>query len=79
MKPIKFKEANKTLIGESPVIKDLPVFTKGKECLSYWKMNFLDRLKALIWGKVWLCVLTPKGTQPPIWLRCEKNVMEKRR
>jgi len=76
MKPIKFKEVNKILMGEDSTVGDLPVFADGKQCLSCWKMNFRERLKALVWGKIWLCVLMPKGMHPPVWLICDRRGFE---
>ena len=74
MKPIKFKEANRTLVGYK--CKNLPTFTDGRQSLSLWKMTFRERLSALIFGKVWLSVLSGK-TQPPVWIDACKTVFEK--
>jgi hypothetical protein len=77
MKPIKFKEANKNLLKpESMSDKEcdsLWVYNDGKQSISCWKMSFMQRIKVLLWGRVWLCVLSG-DTQPPVWIDCNKTV-----
>ena len=84
MKPIKFKEVNKTL--ESPIPGDvsLPCFIakfpplngNGEYTIAYtcWKMSLRERISALIFGKVWLSF---RGiTCPPIFITAKKNGFE---
>ena len=82
MKPIKFKEANKNLLKPSSMTDEecssLWVHTDGKECISCWKLTFVDRIKAAVFGRVWISVLSGQ-TQPPIWLSCSKTVFMKSR
>jgi len=77
MLPIKFKEANKTLLKPESMTdeecRSLPVFTDGVACVSCWKLSWKERLFALIFGKIWLSVLSGK-TQPPVWLACADTV-----
>lgn len=77
MEPTKFKEANRDLLKPENMTdeecRSLPVYTDGRECISCWKMTWKDRIKALLYGKVWLSVLSGR-TQPPVWLQCEKTV-----
>ena len=77
--PVKFPEANKNLLKPGRMTDDeyssLWVYTDGNECLSCWKMNWRHRLNALLFGRVWLCVLSGK-TQPPVWLDCDKSVFK---
>lgn len=79
MKPIKFDEANKNLL-KPPNMTDeecssLWVYTNGTQCISCWKMNWKKRLSALLFGKVWLSVLSGQ-TQPPVWVDCCKTVFK---
>jgi len=81
MNPIEFKESNQTL-GKPNNMTDkecgtLPIYTDGKSCLSCWKMSFIERLKALIFGKVWVFVHSG-STQPPISVDCWKNAFTRR-
>lgn len=77
MKPIKFKEANKNLLKPQSMndeeCSDLWVYTDGEQCISCWKMNWKQRIMALLFGRVWLSVLSGQ-TQPPVWVDCDKTV-----
>jgi hypothetical protein len=78
MKPIKFPEANAVLRPPygRPDIKNLVVLKADGQALSCWKMSPWERIKALIFGKVWLSVLGDH--HPPVWLICDKDAFEKR-
>ena len=41
--------------------------------IQHQKLNWKQRFSALIFGKVWLSVLSGQ-TQPPVWLDCTKSV-----
>ena len=78
MKPIKFKQANIELQKPKDMTdeecKSLWVYRGATQSISCWKLSFKERLKALLFGKVWLGVA---GTsQPPVWLDCNKDVFE---
>ena len=80
MIPINFKEATKVLRKPDSMTDEecgsLAVFSDGVQCVSCWKMTFKERLMALLFGKVWLIVLSGY-TQPPVSVRCEKTVFVK--
>ena len=77
MKPIKFNEANKELLKPDNMTDEecssLWVYTDGNQCISCWKMSFKQKIKALLFGKVWFCVLSGQ-TQPPVWVDCDRTV-----
>lgn len=77
MKATKFPQANKNLSKPDSMTDEecssLWIFTDGKQCISCWKLNWKQRFSALIFGKVWLSVLSGQ-TQPPVWLDCTKSV-----
>lgn len=79
MKPIKFKQANKQLFKPDSMTdkecSSLWVYTNGTQCVSCWKLSLKDRIKALIFGKVWLVVLSGY-TQPPVWLGVKSPFVE---
>lgn len=81
MKPIKFKEANRNLLKPASMTdeecKSLWVYTNGIVCVSCWKLSFKERLLALIFGNIWLRVLSG-GTQPPVLVECERTIFERR-
>lgn len=79
MKPIEFRQANKNLSTPSNMEEvecgSLWVYNDGKICVSCWKMTFRQRMKALLFGRVWLGVLSGE-TQPPVWVDCTKTVFK---
>lgn len=64
MKPIKFAEANKNLLKPSSMTdaecRSLWVYTDGRECVSCWKLTWAQRIKALLFGRIWLSVAKRK-------------------
>ena len=77
MKPIRFEQANKNLLRPANMTDEecssLWVYTDGKQCVSCWRMTWKQRIKALLYGKIWLAVMSGQ-TQPPVWIDCEKTV-----
>jgi hypothetical protein len=80
MKSIKFPESNFTLL--KPLgMKDedcgnLPCHRGGAWIVSCWKMSLRERIGAVIFGKVWVYVMS-KNSQPPIALECKRTVFGK--
>ena len=74
MKPIKFEQANKNLLKPESMTDEecssLWVYNDGRECISCWRLTWRERIKALLFGRVWLSVLSGR-TQPPVWLACK--------
>jgi hypothetical protein len=77
MKPTSFKEHNKILLKpENMTDKEcgaLSVYTDGSYCISCWKPSLRERLSILLFGKVWLWVMSGK-TQPPVALDGKKTI-----
>ncbi|MDR3133004.1 MAG: hypothetical protein LBU42_03150 [Prevotellaceae bacterium] len=80
MKPIKFKEQNRVLIKPKSMTDEqcgsLPVHAENGVCTSCWAMTFKERLNALLFGKIWISVLTGTSTQPPISIDCKKTIFK---
>lgn len=80
MTPAKFKESNRTLRKPDSMTNEecssLEVFTDESICISCWHMSLIERLRALLFGKIWLGVLSG-GTQPPVWLICRRSAWRK--
>jgi len=80
MKPIKFEEATKNLSKPDSMTDEecssMWVYSDGQQCISCWKMNWKDRLKALFYGRVWLGVVSGHS-QPPVWVDPSKTVFVK--
>jgi hypothetical protein len=71
-KPIPFDEQNKILRPPSAkpdgmTIIDLPVWSDGTQCVSCWKLSLKERVMALLFGKVWVALLSGH-TQPPVYI-----------
>lgn len=81
MNPINFKESNTILKRPADMTENecgpLVVYSDGKICLSCWRLNFLERLKVLIFGKIWLFVHSGK-TQPPVSLGCWRSAFREK-
>lgn len=85
MNPTSFKYQNRELqppVGFDPdqsnatdTITSLPVYTDGEQCISLWQMNWRERVSALLFGRVWLQVLSGR-TQPPVALTAAKTIFK---
>jgi len=80
--PTTFAEANRTL-GDNGYrseaatnIVSLRVWTDGEQCVSCWRMSWRERLSALLFGRVWLQVLSGDN-QPPVALTVGRSPFEK--
>ena len=75
MKPIDFPQSTKVLQRPSTMAESecqsLHVWNDGVQCVSCWKPSFLERIKILFGGKVWLGVMSGK-TQPPVFVSGEQ-------
>lgn len=82
MTPTTFVEANKNL-GDNGYrseavtsIVSLPVYTDGEQCISCWRMSWRERLSALLFGRVWLHVLSGSN-QPPVALTAGRSLFDR--
>lgn len=79
MQPKPFPESNRDLLKPDGMTDEecgpLPVFTDGETCVSCWRPTWRERLSILLFGRVWLGVLSG-GTQPPVWLWGVKTPFE---
>jgi len=77
MQPVNFEQANKELLKPDTMTDEecgsLHVYTDGNVCISLWKMSLRERLFALIFGKLWLWVVSG-ATQPPVAIQAEKQI-----
>ena len=71
MKPIKFKQANKSFEKsnktEGELCQSLHVCSNGKEHISCWTMSIYQRLIILFTGKIYLGVISG-NSHPPVYL-----------
>lgn len=79
MKPANFEHSNKTIQPSGKTygpnvtgVEPLAVWTDGEQCVSCWRMTWRERLSALIFGRVWIAVLSGQ-TQPPIYAEAARS------
>lgn len=60
MNPIEFKEQNKVYAKNQTQYKPLPVYEDNGDygsCIHCWELSFIERIKILFTGKLWVYVL----------------------
>jgi len=82
MKPTQFRYSNRILQPSgkrySPNVTSvapLAVWTDGEQCVLCWKMSLPERLSALLFGRVWLALLSGE-TQPPACVVASKEYLQ---
>ena len=81
MEPIEFKHSNITLNpppkNDSGIeIIAIRAWTDGSECVSCWRMSWRERFAALIFGKVWLSLLSGRTMPPAYVVACNEYLKE---
>jgi len=54
MVPIEFPEHNHVWAKNQKPYLPLPAFVNERETISCWKLTWLERIKVLLFGKLWL-------------------------
>ena len=54
MKPIEFREVNVRYAENQDEYRTLPAFRDERESISCWKFTLWERIKILIFGRLWL-------------------------
>ena len=76
MNPIEFKHQNHVFGANQPEYKPLPVTkfdSQQGEVVSCWKMSWKERLKVLITGEVWVCIMTYNSNLQPQYLATRRQ------
>ena len=76
MKPIKFKEQNCTYAENQSEYLPLPalkVESKEGQIISCWKLSIIERLRLLITGKLWVCLLAFNKPLTPSYFTTKKS------
>lgn len=74
MKPIKFKESNSVFAENQDEYKSLPAFVdKDGIVVTCYKLSFIDIVKVIFTGKIWLGVMTFKKPLQPQLLSVNKE------
>jgi len=79
MNPATFEHQTQVLVRPADMTEDecgpLPIYNDGEQCISLWRLSWRERISALIFGKVWLQVLSGE-TQPPVALTAAKQIFK---
>jgi hypothetical protein len=82
MKPVRFKHHNQILKPSGKKysanvtgVEPLPIWTDGEQCVSCWRMSWRERLSALLFGRIWVAILSG-WTQPPVWVEAARNYLK---
>jgi len=79
MEPIKFKEHNVVYAEDQPEYLPLPVLKlEDGEVISCWKLNFIEKMKILLFGKLWLSILTFNKSLQPLLPSVSKPFLNRR-
>lgn len=54
MMPIEFDGSNTVIAKDQPEYQPLPALVTDDITISCWKLTWLERIKAVIFGKLWL-------------------------
>ena len=79
MKPRKFDESNLLLLRPETMTAEectsLPIYMDDDNtyCLSCWKPTLRERFSILLFGKVWMWVMS-SGTQPGVALEAARTI-----
>jgi len=76
MKPSKFKYQNTVFAKDQPEYQQLPALlldTPNGEVISCWKLSFKERLQVLLFGKVWLSLMTFNKPLTPSYLAVNRK------
>ncbi len=75
MTPCDFDEATKEMIATSDSTKigvGHRITEGGTEHISCWKLDWRERISALLFGLVWLSVIDVEK-HPPVWIQADRR------
>ena len=78
MKPVKFKHQNVIFAENQPEYLQLPALklnTKEAEVISCWKLSFKERIKVLIFGRIWMSLVSFNKPLTPSFLSTNRKDM----
>lgn len=73
MEPIKFKEQNCIYAQNQPEYKPLPAHKENGIVTSCWRLSFLERIRVLIFGNIWLCLWSFDKPLTPSFMTLKKK------
>jgi len=73
MKPVKFKECNVEFAKDQPEYNNLHAFRADNgEVITFWKMSFIERVRVLFKGGVWLSLQSFNKPLTPSFMTTKK-------
>lgn len=78
MKPVEFKGQNSTTMPVEGEEGRLPICMTDKGFITCWKLSFADRVRAVVFGRVWSYNYTPKCYHQ-ISMECMRDIFVKLR
>ena len=82
MEPINFKQSSKTLLKPENMTDEecssLHIYNDGEYCISCWRPSLRERLSMLLFGKVWLWVLSG-NTRPPVSIEGSQTIFKEQK
>ena len=76
MKPVEFKHQNIVFAKDQPEYQPLPALkidTPTGEVISCWKLSFKERLTVLIFGRVWMSLMSFNKPLTPSFLAVDRK------
>ena len=76
MKPVEFKEQNVVYAENQKPYLPLPAFkadTPRGEVVSCWELNFIERVRILFTGKLWVSLMSFDKPLTPSFLSTKKS------
>lgn len=76
MKPIKFKHQNVVFAEDQPEYQPLPALkidSPTGEVVSCWKLSFKERIKVLVFGRVWMSLMSFNKPLTPSFLAVSRK------
>jgi len=68
-----FPECNVIFAKDQPEYRDLPALKlENGEVISCWQLSWLERMRLLLTGKIWLSVLTFNQPLQPLLIMTDK-------
>ena len=77
MKPVEFEGVNVRYAEDQDEYLTLPCLVEPDgRAVSCWELSFIDRVRALFSGKVWLHILTHGNPLQPVYLQTDSPLQK---
>lgn len=76
MKPVEFKHQNIVFAKSQSEYQPLPALkidSPTGEVISCWKLSFKERIQVLVFGRVWLSIISFNGPLSPSYLTLNRK------